>query len=161
MLLSNRGRGGIYGDERGYESAIKVLKMNKNSTVLVVDDEPGVRQSFKMVLDEHCRLHFAEDGKTALEIFKQKHIDLVLLDILLPDLDGLDLLKQLKAIEPDTIPTASPETGLKQTYQYCGGWYAGENQPLRFRSILLPFPDWCILFTPYGTNARVSAKETP
>ena len=76
--------------------------MTKNSTVLVVDDEHGVRQSFKMVLKENYQLHFAEDGKTALDIFKQKHIDLVLLDILLPDLDGLNLLKQLKEIEPAT-----------------------------------------------------------
>ncbi len=76
--------------------------MIRNSTVLVVDDEYGVRQSFKMVLKEQYRLHFAEDGKTALDIFKQKHIDLVLLDILLPDLDGLNLLKQLKEIEPET-----------------------------------------------------------
>jgi two-component system response regulator AtoC len=76
--------------------------MIKNATVLVVDDEHGVRQSFKMVLKEHYRLHFAEDGKTALDIFKQKHIDLVLLDILLPDLDGLNLLKQLKEIGPET-----------------------------------------------------------
>jgi len=76
--------------------------MTKNSTVLAVDDEHGVRQSFKMVLKENYQLHFAEDGKTALDIFKQKHIDLVLLDILLPDLDGLNLLKQLKGIEPET-----------------------------------------------------------
>ena len=76
--------------------------MTKNSTILVVDDEHGVRQSFNMVLKENYQLHFAEDGKTALDIFKQKHIDLVLLDILLPDLDGLNLLKQLKEIEPAT-----------------------------------------------------------
>jgi len=76
--------------------------MTKNSTILVVDDEHGVRQSFKMVLKENYRLHFAADGKTALDIFKQTHIDLVLLDILLPDLDGLALLKQLKEIEPKT-----------------------------------------------------------
>ncbi len=76
--------------------------MIKNSTILVVDDEHGVRQSFKMVLKEHYWLDFAEDGQTALDIFKQKHIDLVLLDILLPDLDGLVLLKQLKEIEPET-----------------------------------------------------------
>jgi two-component system, NtrC family, response regulator AtoC len=80
----------------------KVLTMIKNSTILIVDDERGVRQSFNMVLKEHYRLYFAEDGNTALNIFNQKQIDLVLLDILLPDLDGLDLLKQFKEIEPET-----------------------------------------------------------
>jgi len=73
-----------------------------NSTILIVDDERGVRQSFNMVLKEHYRLLFAENGVTALDIFKQKHVDLVLLDILLPDLDGLVLLKELKESEPQT-----------------------------------------------------------
>ncbi len=82
--------------------AKKGVRMVNNSTILVVDDELGVRQSFKMVLKDQYRLYFAEDGKTALDIFKQKHVDLVLLDILLPDLDGLDLLKQLREIEPET-----------------------------------------------------------
>jgi len=73
-----------------------------NSTILIVDDERGVRQSFNMVLKEHYRLFFAENGVMALDIFKQKHVDLVLLDILLPDLDGLVLLKELKESEPET-----------------------------------------------------------
>jgi len=73
-----------------------------NSTILIVDDERGVRQSFNMVLKEDFRLLFAENGATALDIFKQKHVDLVLLDILLPDLDGLVLLKELKESEPET-----------------------------------------------------------
>ena len=76
--------------------------MVKNSTILVVDDESGVRQSFKMVLKEKYRLYFAENGYSALDIFKKKHFDLVLLDILLPYLDGLDLLKQFREIEPET-----------------------------------------------------------
>jgi len=73
-----------------------------NSTILIVDDEHGVRQSFNMVLKEQYRLLFAENGTTALDIFNQKHVDLVLLDILLPDLDGLVLLKELKGREPET-----------------------------------------------------------
>lgn len=73
-----------------------------NSTILIVDDERGVRQSFNMVLKEQYRLFFAENGAAALELFKQKHVDLVLLDILLPDLDGLVLLKELKESEPQT-----------------------------------------------------------
>jgi len=76
--------------------------MVNNSTILIVDDEHGVRQSFKMVLQERYRLYFAENGAAALEIFKQKHVDLVLLDILLPDLDGLVLLKKFREIEPAT-----------------------------------------------------------
>lgn len=74
----------------------------KNSTILIVDDERGVRQSFNMVLKEQYRLFFAENGAAALDIFNQKHVDLVLLDILLPDLDGLVLLKEFKESEPET-----------------------------------------------------------
>ena len=75
--------------------------MKKKPTILAVDDEKGVRQSFSMVLKGQFDLFLAKNGLEARSIFNTQSIDLVLLDILLPDEDGLDLLAQFKKIDPD------------------------------------------------------------
>ncbi|RZB30584.1 MAG: hypothetical protein SRB1_02864 [Desulfobacteraceae bacterium Eth-SRB1] len=76
--------------------------MNKNATILVVDDESGVRRSFNMVLKDEYKVLLAGTGKKAVDIYTKHAIDLVLLDILLPDIDGIDLLKKLKQTDPNT-----------------------------------------------------------
>ena len=76
--------------------------MTKKSTILVVDDERGVRQSFNMVLKDEYQVLMAGTGKEAVDIFTKDSVDLILLDILLPDSYGLDLLAQLKKADPHT-----------------------------------------------------------
>ena len=76
--------------------------MDKRATILVVDDENGVRQSFNMVLKDDYHVLLASNGEEAMEIFKKNRIDLILQDIRLPDTDGISLLKKLKEIEPNT-----------------------------------------------------------
>lgn len=75
--------------------------MNK-TIILVVDDERAVRQSFNMVLKDEYRVLLAGTGEKAIDIFQKNPIDLILLDILLPDIDGIDLLKKLKQTDPNT-----------------------------------------------------------
>ncbi|MBW1998558.1 MAG: sigma-54-dependent Fis family transcriptional regulator [Deltaproteobacteria bacterium] len=74
--------------------------MDLKRSVLVVDDELGVRKSFNMVLKDQYHVHLAASGEEALDVFTKKSIDLVLLDIRLPDIDGLSLLGKLKEIDP-------------------------------------------------------------
>ena len=76
--------------------------MKKNDTILVVDDENGVRQSFNMVLKDKYNVLLAETGQEAMDIFIKNSVDLILLDILLPDIDGLDLLSKLVETDPNT-----------------------------------------------------------
>jgi len=76
--------------------------MTKKGTILVVDDEHGVRQSFNLVLKDKYHVLMAGTGKEALEIFTKNTIDLILLDILLPDIYGLDLLARMKEADPHT-----------------------------------------------------------
>ncbi|MBU0986669.1 MAG: sigma-54 dependent transcriptional regulator, partial [Proteobacteria bacterium] len=76
--------------------------MNKQDTILVVDDENGVRQSFNMVLKDRYHVLLAGTGKEAIDIFTKNSVDLILLDILLPDIDGLDLLAKLMETDPNT-----------------------------------------------------------
>jgi len=76
--------------------------MDKKATILVVDDEHGVRQSFNMVLKDEYSVLLAGTGKETIEVFTRNSVDLILLDILLPDVNGLDLLEKLKGIDPNT-----------------------------------------------------------
>jgi DNA-binding NtrC family response regulator len=75
--------------------------MKKKDTILVVDDENGVRQSFNMVLKDDYHVLLAGTGQEAMDIFKKNSIDLILLDILLPDVNGLDLLAKLVETDPN------------------------------------------------------------
>lgn len=73
----------------------KCYKFKKN-TILIVDDEDNVRISFVEMLKDHHNILTAENGKIALEIITEIKIDLVMLDILMPDIDGLEVLKKIK-----------------------------------------------------------------
>jgi len=76
--------------------------MNNKATILVVDDVRGVRQCFIMVLKDEYHVLLAGTGEKAIDIFQKNPIDLILLDILLPGIDGIDLLKKFKQTDPNT-----------------------------------------------------------
>ncbi len=71
-------------------------------TILVVDDEDGVRESVREVLsDEGYRVVDTADCTQVLRIIKEQKPELVLLDIWMPQMDGIGLLKEIKTQEPD------------------------------------------------------------
>jgi len=60
-------------------------------TILIVDDEAEIRQSLKGVLeDEGYKTYIAESGEACLELLRKRALDVVLLDIWLPGIDGLE-----------------------------------------------------------------------
>ena len=78
------------------------MQKDDKATVLVVDDELGVRQSFNMMLKGGYHILFAETGREAIEVFEKNFVDLVLLDINLPDINGIDLLERFMETDPNT-----------------------------------------------------------
>jgi DNA-binding NtrC family response regulator len=70
-------------------------------TILVVDDEPSVRDTIRMVLRGAYRVLTAPDGARALEKVEHEGIDLVLLDYMLPEMNGLAVLKRTRELAPD------------------------------------------------------------
>ena len=71
--------------------------------ILITDDEPLVRKSLKKILSyEGYNVSTAEDGEQALAIMKKFHIDIVMADMKMPNLGGLDLLVQIKRAYPRT-----------------------------------------------------------
>jgi DNA-binding NtrC family response regulator len=67
--------------------------------VLAVDDEPGVLESYKVVLEDTCEVRTIADGTTALKILAQEDIRLVILDLRLPDMEGLEVLLRIKEMD--------------------------------------------------------------
>lgn len=77
----------------------------KTKRCLVVDDSQLVRTQMKFLLQEYqLDLCFAEDAETALRMIKQKTFDLTFLDVMLPEMDGYQACKLLKA-DPNTSAT--------------------------------------------------------
>jgi signal transduction histidine kinase len=73
------------------------------NTILLVDDEAGIRKVLAIALeDSGYDVHTAENGREALEIFKEIAPPIVLTDIKMPDMDGIELLRHLKAESPET-----------------------------------------------------------
>lgn len=72
--------------------------------IMVVDDEKNILKLYEMELqDEGYTIVTANSGKEALEVFDRENPDIVTLDILMPDMDGIQVLRHLKEKKP-TLP---------------------------------------------------------
>ena len=79
------------------------LTTRRRGTVLVVDDEEGVRASIRAILEETCEVLEAEHGAAALDILAQREVDLVMLDQRMPGESGVDVLPRVKALDPSVV----------------------------------------------------------
>ncbi|PIX24914.1 MAG: hypothetical protein COZ68_05170, partial [Deltaproteobacteria bacterium CG_4_8_14_3_um_filter_43_13] len=71
--------------------------------LLIVDDELGTRESLKMIFDKEYDIITATTGKEALGIVERLRPNLVLLDIIMPGMDGLTVLERINEIDKDII----------------------------------------------------------
>ena len=69
-------------------------------TLLIVDDEEGPRQSLKIVFKHDYQVRVASNGADALEIARNEPIDVAVLDIMMYGMSGVEVLKELKEIDP-------------------------------------------------------------
>jgi DNA-binding NtrC family response regulator len=77
-------------------------KMTSKETILVVDDEAGPRESLRMILKPLYDVHTASNGQEALQLIQSKDIDVVTLDLNMPGLSGIDVLKEIRNLRPKT-----------------------------------------------------------
>ena len=74
------------------------------SRILVIDDEPAIRDSLRMILEyEDYQFVGAASGQEALDVLHRERPDVVLLDIKMPGVDGMEVLRKLRAID-ETLP---------------------------------------------------------
>lgn len=107
------------GNESESKSEVKVVY--KNKTVLVVDDNMlNIKVANRALSDLEMNIDSVTSGKETLEAVKKKKYDVILLDIMMPDMDGVETLKELKKIEGFNTPvvalTADAISGAKEKY---------------------------------------------
>ncbi len=74
----------------------------QNYIILIVDDEEGLRKGLSRLLeDDGYTVVCAEDGEKALDIIRSMHIDLILTDMRMPGMSGIELLKKVRKIRGD------------------------------------------------------------
>ncbi len=72
------------------------------ATALIVDDEPSARQVFSEWLRKSdCRVFEAESGQQALDVIRMEDLDIVVCDVMMPGMNGIELLKKSKEVKTD------------------------------------------------------------
>lgn len=70
--------------------------MEPRKSVLIVDDEPSIRESLRQILKPYYEVHMAADGKEALQWVQKQAIDVVTLDLKMPGMSGIQVLREIK-----------------------------------------------------------------
>jgi len=74
--------------------------MISKGSILIVDDDVDSRKSLCMILSPSYDVHTAKNGQEAIDFLSQKQVDLITLELLMPGLSGIDLLKEIKKLQP-------------------------------------------------------------
>ena len=108
--------------------------------ILIVDDEPTIRETLSLVLrEENYQCELAENGAEGLNRVKEKNFDLIITDLKMPEMGGLELMERAKTISPKTsviiiTAYASLESAI-QALQF--GAYDYIIKPLDFDDVIL------------------------
>ncbi len=79
------------------------MKDGVKKSILVVDDEIGTRESLKMILKTDYQVFLAKNAEETFQQLETHPFDLILLDIILPDMDGLRVLEKIKQRDPEQM----------------------------------------------------------
>ncbi len=111
----------------------------EDKDILLVDDDPAVLDLLKSILASRAfRIHTANTIAEAEQVLKTNHIDLVLLDLFLPDGSGIKLLKELRngnGCSPNTIVMTAFGSWETHVKAYNLGAYYFLDKPFRVRQL--------------------------
>jgi nitrogen regulation protein NR(I) len=102
-------------------------------TILIVDDDKSIRYSLKRMMEEKYSILTAQNGEEALERVKESSPDLILMDIKMPGRSGIDVLREIKLIDPKSLVIIMTAYGTTETAIEAMKYGA-------FDYILKPFP---------------------
>ena len=76
------------------------MKINKmaEKKIIVVDDDESIRKTFFLILNKNYRVYLAKDSGEALQRFKKAEIDLIIADLKLPHLDGVEMIAKFREL---------------------------------------------------------------
>jgi len=88
--------------------------------ILIVDDEPFIRNALMSILNSlGYNPTLAENGIKAIEIIKKENPDIVLLDVKMPEMDGITTLKKIREISKDILVIMLTAYGDEETMKQC------------------------------------------
>jgi len=95
--------------------------MNYPQTILLTDDEAHIRKFIGLVLRkfDNPRLLEAPDGAQAVELYRQHQPDLVLLDVNMPNMDGVQALGEIMRLDPNAVVVMLTSLANRQTVEEC------------------------------------------
>jgi CheY-like chemotaxis protein len=110
------------------------------ATILLIDDEDSVRMVYQIALERAgYRVLTAENGKHGLRLLEHQEVDLILVDIFMPEMDGLELIPLLRKTRPANkiiaISGRSDQSNHLDTAKYLGA-HATLKKPLDLQELL-------------------------
>jgi YesN/AraC family two-component response regulator len=118
-------------------------------SLLIVEDDPTARSiTARMVALKfpECTIYSAEDGKKGLQLFREHPVDMVLTDINMPEMDGIEMARQIRVLSPDAtyiVLTAYGDQGFFEQFQEIG-FCAYLMKPVDFKELFVTI-EKCIL----------------
>ena len=105
--------------------------MNFTGMILLVDDEPHIRKYVMMILRQIGSPIIVEavNGEDAIKAYQRENPDLVLLDVNMPKMDGIEALRQLKAIDPKCVVIMLTSLANRETIEKA--WELGAAHYIR------------------------------
>ena len=86
--------------------------------ILVIDDEPGIRGLLATILERKgYAVLLADGGRKGLDLFRRERPDLIVLDLKMPDIDGIIVLKDIHAVDADIPVVILTGAGNEKTEQ--------------------------------------------
>jgi len=76
---------------------VKINKMSEKK-IIIVDDDESIRKTFFLILNKNYRVYLAKDSGEALQRFKRAKIDLIIADLKLPHLDGVEMIAKFREL---------------------------------------------------------------
>jgi two-component system alkaline phosphatase synthesis response regulator PhoP len=116
--------------------------MNKEKeTILIVDDEADIREFLKYNLEKsEYNVLTAKDGKEGIDIFKTSNPDLILLDVMMPGMDGMEVCAMIRENEDIKQPIIAFLTARSEDYSQIAGFEVGGDdyitKPVRPRVLI-------------------------
>jgi nitrogen regulation protein NR(I) len=101
--------------ERFLNYGFPPLKRKKMETILIVDDDKSIRYSLKRMMEENYSILTAQNGEEALNQVRSNPPDLILMDIKMPGRNGIDVLKDIKSIDPKSLVILMTAYGTTET----------------------------------------------
>ncbi len=116
----------------------------QNKTILFVDDSASIRALVKMILEEDgYNVLMSEDGQDAMKFFDGQTVDLVITDLHMPRMNGIELIKEIRKIKeyrfvPILFLTTETKSELKQKAKAAGatGWITKPFDKNKFLQVI-------------------------